>query len=274
MNEVEAGLPGRDRDQRDERDAGSGPSVPGGPRGIADSRDRQETDYRIPQGGPFDSGQGRQDEQQAPRSDREVTEVIVCAPPEDSRLFVGSLPPGNPRGVEVVTFYDDCSVLERDIEQIRPTVVLLSPLARNYSPSLVDRLRRRSDFMVVVVGLVPPTGDWGAEMKTAGAVGFLTTPVDQEVVDRFLSSLPKWIHEAAEERSSPAFLYDLTPSAAAAMAAQGYQRGVYSSWSTKGGAGKTTLACNLATLLGVLCQRPTLLIDANMSGATSGSTWG
>jgi len=200
----------------------------------------------------------------------ENARVIVCAPPEDSRLFVALLPPGNPRGVEVVTFYDDCSVLERDVEQMRPAVVLLSPLSRNYSPALIDRLRRRPDFLVVVVGLVPPAGDWGAEMTAAGATGFLTTPVSETVVDRFVASLPDWMRRAAEERGSPAFLFDLTPSAMAAMIAQGYQRGVYVSWSPKGGAGKTTLACNLAALLGVLCQRKTLLVDANMAG---GHVW-
>jgi MinD-like ATPase involved in chromosome partitioning or flagellar assembly len=170
----------------------------------------------------------------------------------------------------VVTFHDDCSALENDVEQMEPDVVVLSPQSRNYSNALVDRLRRRPDFMVVVVGLVPPQGDWGAEMKAAGAAGFLRTPVNSATIDRFLASPPKWISEAASERSSPAFLYDLKPEAARAMAAQGYRRGVYASWSPKGGAGKTTLACNTAVLLGVLCQRPTLLIDANMSG---GHVW-
>lgn len=208
--------------------------------------------------------------QRSQLNEEENTRVVVCAPPESSRIFVSSLPPGNPRGIEVVTFYDDCEVLERDIEDIRPTVVLLSPQSRNYSNALVARLHRRSDFMVVVVGLVPPAGDWGEEMEASGAAGFLTTPATQETVDRFVRSIPRWIKATAEERSSPAFLYDLTPQTAAAMAAQGYQRGVYTSWSTKGGAGKTTVACNLASLLGVISQRPTLLIDANMNG---GHVW-
>jgi len=207
---------------------------------------------------------------QLARDEAGATRVIVCAPPQHSRLFVSSLPPGNERGVEVVTFHDDCSALEGDVDEIEPDVVVLSPEARNYSNALVERLRRRPDFMVVVVGLVPPTGDWGAEMKASGAAGFLRTPVSSSTVDRFLASLPRWISEAAGERASPAFLYDLTPQAAAAMAAQGYQRGAYASWSPKGGAGKTTLACNLAVLLGVLCQRPTLLVDANMAG---GHVW-
>jgi pilus assembly protein CpaE len=107
-------------------------------------------------------------------------------------------------------------------------------------------------------------------MKAAGVAGVLTTPVTEATIDRFVASLPGWIRQVAEERSSPAFLFDLTPTAAAAMAAQGYQRGVYSSWSPKGGAGKTTLACNLAVLLGVLCQKKTLLVDANMNG---GHVW-
>ncbi len=201
---------------------------------------------------------------------REVSQVVVCAPPEHSRHFIAALPPGNARGVEVVSFHDDCSALEGDVESIQPDVVVVSPEARNYSNALVDRLHRRPDFMVVIVGLVPPHGEWGAEMEAAGAAGFLRTPVTSGTIDRFVSGLPKWTKKAADQRSSPAFVYDLKPDVARAMAAQGYERGVYASWSPKGGAGKTTLACNLACLLGVLCQRSTLLIDANMSG---GHVW-
>jgi len=200
----------------------------------------------------------------------ESTHAIVCAPPEHSRHFIAALPPGNQRGVEVVSFHDDCSALEGDVESIQPDVVVLSPEARNYSNALVERLRRRPDHMVVVVGLVPPRGEWGPEMEAAGAAGFLRTPVDSGTIDRFVSALPGWIKKAADERASPAFVYDLKPEVARAMAAQGYERGVYASWSPKGGSGKTTLACNLACLLGVLCRRSTLLIDANMSG---GHVW-
>jgi hypothetical protein len=185
------------------------------------------------------------------RSD-ELSQVVVCAPPEHSRHFIAALPPGNNRGVEVVSFHDDCSALEGDVESIQPDVLVLSPEARNYSNALVDRLHRRPDFMVVVVGLVPPRGEWGPEMKAAGASGFLRTPVDSGTIDRFVSALPKWTTKAADQRASPAFVYDLKPDVARAMAAQGYERGVYASWSPKGGSGKTTLACNLACLLGVL----------------------
>ena len=200
----------------------------------------------------------------------EALRVVVCAPPQDSRLFVSLLPPGNERGIEVITFTDDCSTLEQDVAETRATVVLLSPMARNYSAQLVDRLRRWPDFLVVVVGLVPPTGDWGTEMTAAGASAFLTTPVDSSTVDRFVAMLPALVRRAAEERASPGFVIGLDQKTKAAIAAQGYRQGIYVSWSPKGGAGKTTVATNIAALLGAVCERPTLLIDANMNG---GHVW-
>jgi pilus assembly protein CpaE len=50
------------------------------------------------------------------------------------------------------------------------------------------------------------------------------------------------------------------------IAATGYQRQIVASYSPKGGVGKTTLGVNLATLLGVVANRPTILIDSNMNG--------
>ena len=77
--------------------------------------------------------------QELPQGGRAVR-AYVCAPPEDSRLFVSVLAPGNPRGVEVVSFGGDAATLEGDVEQLEVTIVILSPQARNYSDELVARL--------------------------------------------------------------------------------------------------------------------------------------
>ena len=145
----------------------------------------------------------------------ERTSAIVCAPPEESRLFVALLPPGNVRGVEVVSFYDDCASLESDVEQIRPAVVVLSPNSRNYSPALVNRLRRRPDFMAVVVGLVPPAGDFGfSAAPTRSACSSRLNPIptaDVTKADFFRKS----------RRSIP---FDICPIPSYATAAHGRSR--------------------------------------------------
>ena len=191
--------------------------------------------------------------------------AFVCAPPADSRLFVAMLPPGNSRGVEVVSFGNDAATLEQDIEELGVSVVIISPQVRNYSDELVARLSRWHD-MLVVVGLVPPTGDWARQLTTAGAIDVLRTPVTEQTIDLFVSSVPGWINRAAKMRSDPGWVAALPAQVAQAVQAMGYRQGIWAVWSPKGGAGKTTMACNLAALLGVVAQRKTLLVDANMNG--------
>ncbi|HEC36470.1 MAG TPA: hypothetical protein ENI39_08055 [Anaerolineae bacterium] len=195
----------------------------------------------------------------------ETVRVYVCAPPQDARLFVSALPPGNPRGVEVVSFGSDASTLEQDVQQLGVTVVVVSPQVRNYSDELVARLSRWPDLLVVV-GLAPPTGDWARQLTTAGAIDVLRTPVTDRTIDVFVSSVPGWLNRAARMRAGPGWVAALPAQAAQAVQAMGYRQGVWVFWSPKGGAGKTTMACNVAALLGVVAQRKTLLVDANMNG--------
>jgi MinD-like ATPase involved in chromosome partitioning or flagellar assembly len=195
----------------------------------------------------------------------EAVRAFVCAPPEDSRLFVAALPPGNPRGVEVVSFGGDAATLEQDVRELGVTLVVLSPQARNYSDELVARLSRHPDLLVVV-GLVPAAGDWARQLTTAGALDVLRTPVSDRTIDVFVSSVPGWLKRAAGMRADPGWVAALPAQVAQAVQAMGYRQGVWAFWSPKGGAGKTTMACNVAALLGVVAQRRTLLADANMNG--------
>ncbi len=215
-------------------------------------------------GGVLQAGTGRGAPVPGTEGD-EVVRVYVCAPPEDSRLFVTALSPGNPRRVEVVSFGDDASTLEQDVRQLGVTVVVLSPLVRNYSDELVARLSRWPDLLVVV-GLVPPTGDWARQVTAAGAIDVLRTPVTDRTVDTFVNSVPAWLQKAAKMRAEPGWVAALPAEVAQAVQAMGYRQGVWAFWSPKGGVGKTTLACNVAALLGVVAQRKTLLVDANMNG--------
>lgn len=195
----------------------------------------------------------------------QAVRAFICAPPAESRLFVAMLPPGNGRGVDVVSFGNDAATLEQDIEQLDVSVVIVSPQVRNYSDELVARLSRWHE-MLVVVGLVPPTGDWARQLTTAGAIDVLRTPVTEQTVETFVNSIPGWLRKAAKMRSDPGWVAALPAQVAQAVQAMGYRQGIWAVWSPKGGAGKTTMACNIAALLGVVAQRKTLLLDANMNG--------
>lgn len=191
--------------------------------------------------------------------------AYVCAPAQDSRLFVSALPPDNPRGVEVVSFGNDAATLEEDVRQLDVTVVVLSPQVRNYSDDLVARLSHWPELLVVV-GLVPATGDWGRQLTTAGAIDVLRSPVTEQTIDTFVSSVPGWLNQAARMRSDSGWIASVPTEVAQAVSAMGYRQGIWACWSPKGGAGKTTMACNTAALLGVVGQRKTLLLDGNMNG--------
>jgi len=196
---------------------------------------------------------------------REGTRVFVCGQPEDTRLFVTTLPPGNERGVEVVSFSNDASTLEDDVEQHEATIVVVSPLARNYSDTIVARLAR-SARIVAVIGLVPPSGDYVKQVTLAGALDVLRTPVSQATVDALVANSSRWIREAGEQRQEAGWMAAIPGDVQKAVRAMGYRKGIWPSWSPKGGVGKTTLAANVAALLGVVAQIPTLLLDANMNG--------
>ena len=192
--------------------------------------------------------------------------VYVCAPSSDDiRLFVAKLPPGNPHKIAVVSFKTDALTLRSDVEELDVSVVVLSPQVNGYSDRLVAELSRRQKVLVVV-GLVPPEGDWGKQMMDAGAVGILQTPVSEWTIQKFVSSVPVWMQQAAEQRLSSDWVPVLPPGMLQAVQAMGFQRGIWPFWSPKGGVGKTTMACNAAGLLGVVANRPTLLVDANMNG--------
>ena len=97
--------------------------------------------------------------------------VLVAAPPELARPFM-DLGPNHPSGVHVLATTRDAMDLPDDIRNFKPQVVVISPEIRGYSPDLITRLSKWPDFPVAVIGLASPSGAWGVEMSTLGAIAF------------------------------------------------------------------------------------------------------
>jgi pilus assembly protein CpaE len=145
--------------------------------------------------------------------------------------------------------------------------VLFSPTLPGMTPGLVQELLLNEDQPIAAVGLVPAGSQYAAEYQRHGMKGFVTTPLDAVQVQRLPDLVRGAVQLARDERTSRSFTPVTAADALAIIDRGGWQQQTIAVYSPKGGVGKTTIAANLATALGVLGQRPTLLVDADMSRA-------
>lgn len=190
--------------------------------------------------------------------------VIIAAPPSILQPFM-VLGPGNETGVNILTTTRDATDLPNDIREFKPQLVLLSPDVRGYTPDLVAQITNWPDFPVAVIGLVPASGTWGAEMARNGAIGFYNTPITPGIVEQFARQAAGFYEQARERWSKPLVDSGVHRQVFDAVGATAYQTGVITFWSTKGGDGKTTLAVNVACLLSLVAGKKVMLIDADMN---------
>jgi cellulose biosynthesis protein BcsQ len=173
--------------------------------------------------------------------------LLIAAPFAEVQPVMAVFSPENSLGIDVATICQHGPDVEQDALEHGVDVVLLSPLLSGYDSDVIGRLARNPDRPIVVIGLVPPNGDWGVTMSRAGARGYVETPLDAAKAQQIAGLIPRAIKEAYAGRASNSYIPQLDPRVAAAITAQGYARQTVSVWSPKGGA-----------------NRPTLLIDANM----------
>ncbi|MCC6190643.1 MAG: AAA family ATPase [Anaerolineales bacterium] len=192
--------------------------------------------------------------------------VVIAAPPNIFQPFL-SLGAAPDHQLSILATTRDAADLIEDIRAYRPQLVLLSPEVRGYSPEVVSQLANWPEFPIAVVGLVPPTGNWGAEMTAGGATAFYTTPVTPAIVGQFDRQARTLFDQAREQWNAPVAAAGVPRQVVEAVGTTGYayRTGVIAFWSTKGGDGKTTLAVNVACLLSQVAGKKVLLVDADMN---------
>ena len=79
----------------------------------------------------------------------------------------------------------------------------------------------------------------------------------------------KAVEDALRERSSPSYIPQVSTQIAQVIATHGWEKSLVAVWGAKGGVGKSTISENLAAILGVLANRRTVLVDANMAGGNA-----
>ena len=168
-------------------------------------------------------------------------------------------------GLELAGFTWDGTLVYAEAVEKEADAVLISPNLTGYDNETIQQLFHHPAYPIVAVGLVPKGGDWARSMEMAGAAGHLYTPLDATATRKLATLLPAAIREAYRYRTSDRYIPRIAPETARIIDRGGWQRQVVAFWSPSGGVGKTTLACNLATALGVVAGRSTLLIDADMN---------
>ncbi len=206
------------------------------------------------QRGPSSPGQGG-----------EPIRAIVVGPPDIAQPFINALPPGNSSGVEVVSFTRDVKDLLEDIKEYKPHIVLVSPNARDYKPDVVAQVANWPEGAIAVVGIVPTSGAWGSEMAAQGAVTFYNPPITPALVEKFAKEAQEIVDKARTNWRAPVVATGVSRNVLDSVAATSYRTGVIVFWSTKGGAGKTVLATEMACVLSQVGGKKTLLVDANMN---------
>lgn len=183
----------------------------------------------------------------------------------DMQLLMGELRAGNAYNLEIAGIAREGTVVYHDAVEKGADVVLLSPTIPGYSPELIQRLYHYEEHPILTVALVPTVGDWAVTMEKAGAVGHLTTPLSPESISRLGAMLPPAVRDAYAHRTSDKYIPRLSPEVAQIVDRGGWRRQTVAFWAPSGGVGKTTLAVNVAVVLGVVANKRVLLADADMN---------
>lgn len=174
--------------------------------------------------------------------------------------------PGNPNGIEIVTWTNDGSRVFNDATSLDADVVILDPTLPAFEPNDIQRLYHYEPKPIVCLGTIPPQGDWGSKLYQMGIKGHVDLPIGEGQARALVTMAHTAVQQALRERASPSYIPQVAPEVAQVIATHGWEKSVVAVWAAKGGVGKSTLSENLAAVLGYLANRNTILVDANMAG--------
>ncbi len=177
--------------------------------------------------------------------------------------------PGNANGIEIVTWCQDGARVFSDATALDADIVLLDPTLPAFEPNDVQRLYHNERKPIVTIGAIPQQGDWGAKLYQIGAKGHVDAPLGEAQARALVAIAHRAVQDALRERTSPSYIPQVDTRVAQVIATHGWEKAVVAVWSAKGGVGKSTTSENLAAVLGVLANRRTILIDANMAGGNA-----
>jgi len=177
--------------------------------------------------------------------------------------------PGNPNGIEIVTWTQDGSRIFGDATSLDADIVLLDPTLPAFEPNDIQRLYHHESKPIVTLGAIPPQGDWGSKLYQLGIKGHVDLPIGEAQARTLVAMGHQAVQDALRERSSPSYIPQVSTQVAQIIATHGWEKSMVAVWAAKGGVGKSTISENLAAVLGVIANRNTVLVDANMAGGNT-----
>ena len=169
--------------------------------------------------------------------------------------------------ISLISVVSSATDLADQARSLGADCVLFSPTLPGLNPALIQEFLLDPDRPIAAVGLIPAGSAYAAEYQRFGMKGFVTAPLDTVQAQRLPDLVSEAVRTALEERAARTFTPVTAEDALAIIDRGGWQQQTIAVFSPKGGVGKTTISVNLAAAFGVLGQRPTLLIDADMSRA-------
>jgi Flp pilus assembly CpaE family ATPase len=177
--------------------------------------------------------------------------------------------PGNPNGIEIVTWTQDGARIFNDATSLDADIVLLDPTLPAFEPNDIQRLYHNEQKPIVTIGAIPPQGDWGSKLYQLGIKGHVDLPIGEAQARALVAMGHQAVQDALRERSSPSYIPQVSTQVAQIIATHGWEKSMVAVWAAKGGVGKSTISENLAAVLGVIANRNTVLVDANMAGGNA-----
>ena len=177
--------------------------------------------------------------------------------------------PGNPNGIEIVTWTQDGSRIFSDATSLDADIVLVDPTLPAFEPNDIQRLYHHESKPIVTLGAIPPQGDWGSKLYQLGIKGHVDLPIGEAQARALVAMGHQAVQDALRERSSPSYIPQVSTQVAQIIATHGWEKSMVAVWAAKGGVGKSTISENLAAVLGVIANRNTVLVDANMAGGNT-----
>ena len=181
---------------------------------------------------------------------------------QDAQTISGGLTEGS----RVVGIANSAAELQERAEQIEPDVVLFSPRLPGMTGELIHQLlHRERGEPIAAIGIFPSGGRDEADRYYGFDMGgHLYEPVDASTLTELARLIPEVVFKAKQMRQSRDYI-PLPRDLRAEMQASGWRKRGIAFWGIGGGVGKSSLALNVAAALGILGQRPTLLLDLDMS---------